>query len=57
MYHEVRAASDFLGSPPRCVVDVGANVGKYTQAWFDYSRAVDAGALIELYLFVPSPAM
>jgi FkbM family methyltransferase len=54
VHHEVRAASDFLGSPPRCIVDVGANVGDYTQAWLDESRALVAEASIEFHLFEPS---
>lgn len=52
--HEVRAASDFFESPPRCIVDVGANVGDYTQAWLDEARAVGAEAWIEFHLFEPS---
>lgn len=53
---EMRAASNFLGSPPRCIVDVGANVGDYTQAWLNESRALRTEALIECHLFEPSRA-
>lgn len=49
---EVHAAARFVGSAPRCIVDVGANVGNYTQAWLD---AAQAGASIECHLFEPSP--
>lgn len=54
LHHEVQAAASFLSSAPRCIVDVGANVGKYTQAWLDAAHAIDPDALIECHLFEPS---
>ena len=30
--HEVQVAARFLRSAPRCIVDLGANIGNYTQA-------------------------
>ena len=55
MHHEVQAAARFLRSTPRCIVDVGANVGNYTQAWLDAAQTHDYSTLIECHLFEPSP--
>lgn len=52
---EVQAAARFLRSAPRCIVDVGANVGNYTQAWLDAAQSHSASTLIECHLFEPSP--
>lgn len=52
--HEVKSAARFLTSVPSCIVDVGANVGNYTQAWLDAALAIDPNASIQCHLFEPS---
>ena len=56
LHHEVQAAASFLSSAPRCIVDVGANVGNYTQVWLDAVQYADVSASVECHLFEPSSA-
>jgi len=44
---EVRAVASFLHRDPLVIIDVGANIGDYTQAWLDHTASLPVCHLFE----------